>query len=344
MATFFDKQYLGRPCLLLLIWTLGILGFLFLLFGMMIDELTSGTLTVSGAVEYKVTCSSSTFDTEPGALNTKYVDTGYTYALLQKQAGSAWLAFGILSCLFSPFLLYGIMTDYYAGELGHKKPSQFWENCCMLKTWGYTRIAALLMTLLQLLQIIIYSAANQCGSDAFYDELFGGTHSDLTTIGGGSFVMVVMSLLFFLGIFVFILWYQYTINEELPIGEKKQSPAQFNKESVSEINFNADGPKSTTQGRPEPPKSTTQGRPEPPKAQAPESEVFQPKRNLTFMSEGDFTGAAAGHDRALSMLAGQASQMTMDGDRTTAEYRRPTDPVPMPPPKKQQDAPSMAPR
>eukprot|EP01083_Nonionella_stella_P092803 259916_1 len=139
MATCFDKQYLDRPCLLWLVWTLSIFGFIFLLLGMMIDELTSASLTVAGAAEYSVTCSSSTFDTHPGPLNIKYKDTGYTQALLQKQAGSVWLAFGILACLFSPFLLYGVITDYYAAIFDHKKPIDYWKGFCILQSWGFTR-------------------------------------------------------------------------------------------------------------------------------------------------------------------------------------------------------------
>eukprot|EP01084_Bolivina_argentea_P061671 112737_1 len=304
MATCFDQQYLGRPCLLLLVWILGIFGVIFLLLGMLIDELTTASFTVGGAAEYSVTCSSSTFDQMPGPLNMKYSDTGYTQALLQKQAGSAWLAFGILSCLFIPFLLFGILTDYYSGIFDYKKPINYWKGCCMLQTLGFTRISSIFIIIFELLQIIIYSASDKCSTDAFYDEIFGGV-SDLNTIGGASFVMVVMSLLFLSAIFIFILYYQYRISAELPTGGKKDNPVKFNKNALEDPN-----PKPQKEPTPPPVEAT---------GQAPESEYFRPKNNVTV--------------GGTTMSGVTVEGNTNTNNTTNKNNNRPKGPPPMPVPK-----------
>ena len=184
MATIFDKQYFGRPCLLLTVWALGLAAFLFLLFGMMIDELTRSSFEIN-TIEYKVVCSSRTFDTIPGTPNRNYIEVGYTETLLQKQAGDVWLAFGILACWCIPTLLYGIFTDYYAGVWDYKKLCDCSQiiACCPCQQMGFTSLSCLLMMLFEFLQIFGYSVAQVCGSEEFYEQVFLSVN-DLKSIGG----------------------------------------------------------------------------------------------------------------------------------------------------------------
>ena len=150
MASFLDKRYCERPLLLILIWTLCVVAFAFLWLGVIVDELSRVNFeNTSGTVEYTVVCQSSQFDTVPGGLNIKYADAEgdagtYTEPVLQKQAGAAWLAFGILSMICTPFLLFGVATDWYSGQLDAKKPVDFWSGY-PIKTWGFTRLTALSM-------------------------------------------------------------------------------------------------------------------------------------------------------------------------------------------------------
>ena len=194
MATCFDQLYGGRPLLLLLVWASGIAAALLLFFGMLIDELTVVYVTAAGGLEYTITCQSSAYDNDRGGQNLSYSETEFPQALLQEQAGSVWLAFGILACLFLPFLLFGIITDYYAGIFDNKKPSDCWKGCCMLQTWGFTKISVLFMLLLELLQIISYSAAEKCGSGDFTSEIISSQQS--TTSNGGAYVLYPMCSLY----------------------------------------------------------------------------------------------------------------------------------------------------
>ena len=146
-----------------------------------------------------------------------------------------------------------------------------------------------------------------------------------------SFVMSVMSFLFLLFIPILILYYQYRISAELPSGEKKEAPVKFQVY-----------PDGVEKPKPKPKEPTPP--PMQPTGQAPESEYFQPSRNVTrnssnattatMMSEGDYSGTnkqyktGGNNDRALSVLVGKGGD---DGNKTKSG--KPKGPPPKPKPK-----------
>merc|ERR1711879_33800 len=133
------------------------------------------------------------------------------------------MAFGVLSMICSPFLLFGIVTDWYSGRLDAKKPVDYWSGYC-IKSMGFTRLTAITMIILQLLQLIIFGAANHC-KELVEERSINAT--DISTIGGASIAMVVLSLIFLSFIFVLILFYQMRVSKKLPIGEQKEPPIKI---------------------------------------------------------------------------------------------------------------------
>jgi len=266
MATFFDTKYAGRPCLLWAVWLLSILSIFLLLLGMLIDDLTVATLSV-GPIEYTVTCSSGTISRDPGPPNIPYSDLGFAETTLQAQAGSVWLAFGIMACLFIPFLLIGVVLDFFSGQFDAAKPIHYFSGCCLLQQWGFQRISVLFMTLLEFLQIVIYSASERCSTEEFFDEFFAGAGtSDLSSIGGASLAFVVMSFLALIAILALTLYYQYCISAELPFGEPREWCLSRRTER-----------KAKEEASKPPPVVHVPA----PSGEAPKSEYFQPKRNIT---------------------------------------------------------------
>jgi len=268
MASFLDNRYCGRPLLLILIWTFALVGFFTLWLGMFVDELTRVSYTVNSA-EYTVVCQSSQFDTDPGALNEKYSDAEgdsgtFSEPILQKQAGSAWLAFGILSMICSPLLLFGVVTDWYLGRLDAKKPVDYWSGYC-IKSMGFTRLTAITMIILQLLQLIIFGVADHC-KELVEERVINA--SDISTIGGASIAMVVLSLIFLSAIFILILVYQFRVSAELPTGEAKEPPIKIPKRTKKEEAKPKEEEKPTPAGQAG-------------KAKAPNTGYFKPTRDVT---------------------------------------------------------------
>merc|ERR1712154_181819 len=68
-------------------------------------------------------------------------------------------------------------------------------------------------------------------------------------------------------IYLFVFYYQYRINAELPIGKKKEAPIKFNEKAIVDPN-----PKQKKEPTPPPMEPT---------GKAPDSQYFQPKRNVT---------------------------------------------------------------
>lgn len=196
-------QKLGEiPWGLIVIWILAGIGWICLIAGFVLDEITYSVYNCSG--EQQCTCGISQFT----CVGSGFKDTSYTagsnaeevFAVDQERAGTAFAVLMIIAIIMSLICIAGCIIDVIKSEYDAFVVSNIWESCPCFKTMGLTTLGLVLVGSFEGLGLLIYMFSEQCSTEDFWDVYQTCTISDFTVVFGFGMFLVIFSLIMFIAV------------------------------------------------------------------------------------------------------------------------------------------------